>query len=287
MLVAKLWIADNNWKARCWLQSYSWQQLKSKMLVAKLWLADNNWKARCWLQSFEELQLLQSFLAACSRCLVKLVWKQHFGFCFLLCVCKWARNLVTGNKTQVVIHNTAGGMLLARNVFNNCPNFQQCTCHSIDFQMQLYFSHLEWHNAFLDKNPSIRRVSTAAGVCAQEGCVIGKGYHIIFVARATLFCFQHQAAFNIFYFFLEECSQKCKCLFGNFMAIYSMGTSLEQIWFLEGANLLAQDLAKQCLIKGFGGYHWCGKPADYLVFSFTSKTTGQSLEPAQGIWQVE
>ena len=78
---------------------------ESKMLVAKLWIADNNWKARCWIQSFEELtkteklHLLQSFLGACSRCLI---WKQHFGFCFLLCVCKWAHNLVIGNKTQVI-----------------------------------------------------------------------------------------------------------------------------------------------------------------------------------------
>jgi len=51
------------------------------------------------LTKTEKLHLLQSFLAACSRCLI---WKQHFGFCFLLFVCKWAHNLVTGNKTQVI-----------------------------------------------------------------------------------------------------------------------------------------------------------------------------------------
>ena len=77
---------------------------ESKMLVAKLWIADNNWKARCWIQSFEELtktekqdaglkalkswQKLKAALAAIFfGCMLKVPYMEATLWLLLLALC--------------------------------------------------------------------------------------------------------------------------------------------------------------------------------------------------------
>lgn len=143
---------------------------------------------------------------------VNLIWQKHFGIALALVMNDWHKDVFGGHKAQALVH-LASGKLLAWLPFLDVPNFRQNIVHLL--------MHLDFGNAY---------------------DTIGLVQHHITFAALGVFHTCTQTAIGFCNGFTQQFDQGLQSSFAGWPAGNQIHTILENIWLVQLANLLGENL---------------------------------------------